>query len=339
MVYHSHSLPWSIPSEDEQRFKKILTTTLGVFLIAAIAMPFLPSIKKQVEKKHELPPPVARLIYEKPAQPVQTADEPQPIINTELAPAPKPKPKPKRVKPEPAKIVKAVPKKVRKKPKPPVTPKKIAPVKPVAKKQANVNTAAQARKKAASVGLFSRNSSLADIRNNAATRSLKTRKSLQESSSNQTTALSEPTETFENTGSQGIEIENLDTALSSTNLSQRKQTKVKHKLASKTTSSKKSTGSRSGNRSDITTTFDKNKRILNNIYNRALRKDPGLQGKFVIRLTISSEGTVTNIQLISSELNNPALEKKLLSRIKMYKFKALNVGSTSQNFSIDFFPG
>ncbi len=337
MVYHSHSLPWSIPSEDEQRFKKILTTTLGVFLIAAIAMPFLPSIKKQLEKKNELPPPVARLIYEKPPQIIQTADEPPPIINTDQAPAPTPIPK--RVKPEPAKIAKAAPKKVRKKQKPPVTPKKVAPVKPVAKKQAKVNTAAQARKKASSVGLFSRNSSLADIRNNAATRSLKTRQSLQESSAQQTANRSEPTEAFENTGSQGIEVENLDTALSSTSLSQRKQTQVKHKLASKTVANKKATGSRSGNRSDITTTFDKNKRILNNIYNRALRKDLGLQGKFVIRLTISSEGTVTNIQLISSELNNSALEKKLLSRIKMYKFKAMDVGSTSQNFSIDFFPG
>ena len=91
MVYsHSLSLPWSISAEDERRFRKILITVLALTIALGIAIPLLPVFKKPVEQEAELPPRVAKLVFEK---------------RTEPKPKPKPKPVEKK-KPEPKKEVK-----------------------------------------------------------------------------------------------------------------------------------------------------------------------------------------------------------------------------------------
>ena len=84
--------------------------------------------------------------------------------------------------------------------------------------------------------------------------------------------------------------------------------------------------------------FDKNKGAIYSLYGRALRKDPSLEGKVVIELTISPTGQVVKIRIVSSELNNPALERKLMARIKLFSFGVKSVEELIVTYPIDFLP-
>jgi outer membrane biosynthesis protein TonB len=89
---------------------------------------------------------------------------------------------------------------------------------------------------------------------------------------------------------------------------------------------------------DIRIVFDRNKGSIYAIYNRALRDDPSLQGKLVIKLTIAPSGQVTDISVVSSELKAVELESKLLARIRGFDFGAKDVNPTTLNFPLDFLP-
>ncbi len=89
---------------------------------------------------------------------------------------------------------------------------------------------------------------------------------------------------------------------------------------------------------DVTIVFDKNKGGLYSLYERERRTTPGLQGKIVLQLVISPEGDVIEVKIISSELNNPALEAKLISRIKLFKFKAGGAKPITITYPIEFLP-
>lgn len=313
MVYsHSLSLPWSISAEDERRFRKIITVTLMLTVVLGLAIPYLPVFKKPVDEEIVLPPRIAKLMFEKHV-------------------APKPKPKPKVVekkKPEPVKKKKAEPKK-----KPPTkVAKKPKPVKP------KVDALEQARKKASSAGLLALQDSLADLRDqpvdelrgarrlsNNATTARKTERSLITSKVGGASA--------------GINTSRLSRDTGSTTLMARTATVVKSSIV-KASLNKKTRKGRNASRSyeDIQIVFDRNKGAIFSLYNRALRSDPSLQGKMVISLTIAPSGKITHIKLISSELGDPELEKKLLRRIKMFNFGAKQADDVTITYPIDFLP-
>ena len=94
----------------------------------------------------------------------------------------------------------------------------------------------------------------------------------------------------------------------------------------------------SRSREEIELVFDKNKGAIFALYNRALRMDPSLEGKLVLRLTIAPDGSVTACEVVSSELNNPELESKLVARVKLFRFDAKNVEPITTTKPIDFFP-
>jgi TonB family protein len=84
--------------------------------------------------------------------------------------------------------------------------------------------------------------------------------------------------------------------------------------------------------------FDKNKGAIFSLYNRALRRDPSLEGKLVLRLTIAPNGMVTACEVVSSELGDPDLEDKLVQRVKLFRFEARDVEAITTTKPIDFFP-
>ena len=88
----------------------------------------------------------------------------------------------------------------------------------------------------------------------------------------------------------------------------------------------------------ITLVFDKNKGKLYAVYNRARRKDPGLKGKIILQITIAPVGNVVKVAILSSELNNPKLEKGLISRIKQFNFGAQSVEQITVTYPIEFLP-
>ena len=94
----------------------------------------------------------------------------------------------------------------------------------------------------------------------------------------------------------------------------------------------------SRSREEIERVFDRNKGAIYALYNRALRENPSLEGKVVLRLTISPQGTVTACEIVSSELNDPDLEQKLVQRVLLFQFEPRDVESITTTKPIDFFP-
>jgi len=89
---------------------------------------------------------------------------------------------------------------------------------------------------------------------------------------------------------------------------------------------------------DVRLVFERNKGSIYAIYNRALREEPGLQGKVVLKLSISPEGQVTDVRIESSDLKAPELEAKLLARIRQFDFGAKDVNQMIVSYPVDFLP-
>jgi TonB family protein len=313
MVYsHSLALPWSISAEDERRFRKTLLVTMVLTIALGIATPLLPVFKKPVEQEVELPPRVAKLIFEKHTEP---KPKPKPV---EKKPAPKPE-----AKREPKPLPKKTPPTVAEKPKP---------------KQPPVDALEQARKKAASAGLLALQDSLADLRDQNVDE-LKGGRRLSNSGAEAKHTERALITSKVGTGSKGINTSSMSRDAGSTQLAARTATEVRSSIV-KTSLKKHPKADRSTSRSqeDIQIVFDKHKGAIFNIYNRALRQNPSLAGKVVFQLTIAPSGQVTAISVVSSELGDQTLESKLLVRIKMINFGAKPVDSVTLTYPIDFLP-
>ena len=74
------------------------------------------------------------------------------------------------------------------------------------------------------------------------------------------------------------------------------------------------------------------------IYNRARRTNPSLKGKIVLEITILPSGKVSNVKIVSSELNDKKLESRLVSRIKLFNFGARDVKAVTVTYPIEFLP-
>ncbi|MDH5611427.1 MAG: TonB family protein, partial [Gammaproteobacteria bacterium] len=132
--------------------------------------------------------------------------------------------------------------------------------------------------------------------------------------------------------SSGIAVDKATTLTGTAKLSERSTTKVTSDIADKISATRKSATSGkkiSRGESEIEQVFQKNKGAIYNLYNRALRKDPTLGGKVIIELTINAQGKVVQCHIISSELNDPGLERKIIARVKMFQFKPADVLETT----------
>ena len=146
----------------------------------------------------------------------------------------------------------------------------------------------------------------------------------------------------------GIQTDTLNRSLKTSELAQRQTTSVQSsidtsndKLAKASTTQKSQTKGTSSGRRGVDETervFQKNKGGIFNIYNRALRKNPSLAGKVVVELTIAPSGEVIRVSILSSELDDEALERKLVLKIKRFKFSKANVAETTVIYPIDFVP-
>jgi TonB family protein len=89
---------------------------------------------------------------------------------------------------------------------------------------------------------------------------------------------------------------------------------------------------------EIELVFDRNKGAIYALYNRALREQPELKGKLVLELTITPGGDVSACTVVSSELSDPELERKIVARIRLFKFLAKDVETITVKKPIEFFP-
>lgn len=90
---------------------------------------------------------------------------------------------------------------------------------------------------------------------------------------------------------------------------------------------------------EIQIIFDRYKAALYRIYNRELRKNPTLQGKMVLRITIQPDGTVSVAKVESTTLDSALLSKQIVERVKRFNFGAKkDVPAITILYPIDFLP-
>jgi TonB family protein len=89
---------------------------------------------------------------------------------------------------------------------------------------------------------------------------------------------------------------------------------------------------------DVRRVFDANKGAIFAIYNRALRQDPTLQGKVVLRLVIDPTGRVAGVEVVTSELEDDGLVAKIVNRVRMFDFGQRDVGTTTISYPVHFLP-
>ena len=212
--------------------------------------------------------------------------------------------------------------------------------KPVKKKK-KVDKKETAYKKAASSGLVALSSELDDLKDSfdfssLDTKPLKKSKGVEKQNFKTNVIMAKAT-----SASAGIETGKLTRTTGGSKLSARSTTKVTSKISEKIVPVRRQSANGRGllrDEREIEQVFQKNKGAIYSIYNRALRKDPTLAGKVVVELTIAPNGKVTQCRIISSELNTPGLERKIIARIKLFKFKSANVPATTVKYPIDFLP-
>ena len=308
--YREYDLPWTSGASQERKFRRLLGIVFIVVAVLGTIWPFLPLPERDPNEIVEIPPRIAQLLLEQRLPPPPPKPE-----EPEVEPEPESEPEPEQVAeetPEPE-------------PEPePVDTKQIAreraqaALMPFVDDLANLvdknllESFADNRDLSASVGQSARNE-----------RSMITSKVGKASGGINTAKLSR------NTGGSGI--------------AGRSTTRVSSPVAGlgRGAGGARRTGisgRASRSREEIELVFDKNKGAIFALYNRALRINPTLEGKLVLRLTIAPSGIVTFCEIVSSELGDPDLERKLVQRVKMFRFEDKDVEPITTTKPIDFFP-
>lgn len=312
-------LPWSGGDEDERRFRRIVAVIAGITLVTALVLPLIPLPERQ-HQTQAIPPRLAKLVIEK--------QRPKP------APEPAPKPEPeKQAKPEP-------------RPEPKPEPKPEAKPEPQAKpqpEQPKPSVVEQAREKASKSGVLAFSNDLADLQQRDVSDSLNKRQALSDKGAAASETQRDIVTSKVDTGSKGIDTANLsrDTG-ERQKLESRETTRVEspvesdHEQVAKRTRKQRAAGVRSDEA--IQLVFDRHKSAFYRLYRRALRRNPSLQGTVVVRLTIAPSGRVTKARVISSELSDEGLERRIELRVMQLDFGAAQVRSTTVEYPIDFFP-
>jgi len=298
--YREYELPWEGDEEATARFRKILRVMLIIFLLFGILFPLLPT-PKVTSAETEVPTRLARVMIE---------DKPKP---------PPPPPPPPKVEEKPKIEEKPVPR-------PPVDQKQLA----HEKAQKSVNQFKD---------------ELADLREQMDLTPLAQTKNLSGAVGADSHAERALITSKVGAGSGGITSANSSRGFGTGagSLTGHDTTAVTSQIARGGLDQRGPT--RSGNsgkaarsREEIELVFDRNKGAIYALYSRELREKPELQGKLVLEFTISPTGEVTMCRVVSSELNDPDLERKIIARVRLFRFEPKDVESITTTKPIDFFP-
>jgi len=312
-MYRTYALPWDFAQDDNDRLRSIGKRIGIATLVLTVLLSLLPIPEVERDDANRVPPRFAKLILDKPKPP----PPPPPVVQ--------PKPEEpqlvdqKKVEPKPEKVVE-------KKPEP-----------------KRVDKVVEARKKASVAGLLPFADDLADLRNNQAIAAVRADRQLAGAAGEAKRAERSMITSKAGTGSGGINTasmsrdtggagleESLDTTAVSSTVAGLGATAVLDRPAAIDAPAR--------SREEIEMVFDQNKGAIYALYNRALRRDPTLQGKMVLRLTIEPSGAISMCEVVSSEIEDAELQRKLIGRIKLFRFDAKDVARITTTKPIDFFP-
>jgi periplasmic protein TonB len=311
--YREYELPWT-STDEERKFRRLLGAVMAVTLLLGVVWPWIPTPDRRTDAVVEIPPRIAKLLLEhKPPPP-----PPQPVVEPE---------------PPPVKEVEAVQERVAEK----------APEPRPERQPDPVDTQQRARERA-QAALLPFTESLAELANSEVVEQVADSRPLSASVGQAQRNERSMITSKAGTASGGINTASMSRNTGGGGLGGRATTRIESPVAAIGASAggdgrSGGTGGRaSRSREEIELVFDRNKGAIFALYNRALREDPTLQGKLVLRLTIAPSGEVTFCEVISSELNNPDMEQKLVQRVKLFRFDAKDVEVVTTTKPIDFFP-
>jgi protein TonB len=321
VLYRIYDLPWTTGELEQERLRKILRASFGALLVLSLVFSLLPLPQQSADEVQEIPPRLARLVVERQAPP---PPPPPPVVREEPV-EPPPIVQPERVEPERRTEPEPV---VENEPPPPV------------------DTTAHARERARSAGVMQFASQLSALRTNADAAANRLERTGAVGVGNEAVATTERALITSRAGaaSGGINTAALSRNTGGGGLGGRATTQVESPVegfaeagGAAQRSGESNLASRS--REEIERVFDANKGRIFTLYNRALRENPALQGKVVLRLTIAADGRVTHCEIVSSELNDPELERGLVQRVLQFQFEARDdVEAITTTKPIDFFP-
>ncbi len=362
-------LPWASATQDDRRFNRILWGLLLAALLLAVVLPFIPLSKITRSEAQPLPHALTKLLLDRQVAPPPPPPPPAAKEAAKDTPAdPKPVPPADKPVPKPVDSVKEAPKKVL-----PVPEAR----RPVEGKPPGEVALDNARRKASGVGLLAMKDQLAEIAAAPAAVQLKqdippgpgvgtgTGVGVGAGKEDGTPARAMITGNATQ-GSGGINTSAYSRDTGGGGLAGRSTTLVEGSagggggggpgsLAGRPGSptgsgagkagagaggnlAKGNSGKASRSIEEIKLVMERNKGAIYAIYNRALRDDPGLQGKVVIEMKIAPSGQLDGVRIISSELKAEELEKKLLARIRTFDFGAKDVDQMVVTWPLDFLP-
>lgn len=315
-LFRVYELPWSTELEDDARFKKLARGSFAAAVILALLFWLLPEPEIDPETVQEAPRRLARLILERETPP------PPPVVREVPRPEPEPVVEERVVEREPEPVIELAP----------------VPERPP------VDRTQQARERARVAGLLPLANQLQALRNTVTNDQLQRTDAVGAASSDTPFAERSLITSRVGTASSGINTAALSRNTGGSGLGGRETTQVENPVegfaeaggaAQRSGASDKASRSRE----EIERVFDANKGRIFTLYNRALRENPALQGKVVLRLTIAADGRVTFCEIISSELNDPELERGLVQRVLQFQFETRDdVEPITTTKPIDFFP-
>jgi TonB family protein len=311
--FRNYELPWTTGKEQEKKFQRLLGIIFLICLALSIVWPFIPVPEPEPFDVEEIPPRIAQLLLEE-----QPLPPPPPPVQEE-------EPEPEVEEPEPEQVVEKEPE-----PEPEIEPEP----EPVVDRTEEARQEAQAALMPFAedlADLVDQELQVADDRPLGA--------AVGETERNERSMITSKV----GTASGGINTANMSRNTGGTGIAGRNTTRVASPVAGigqagPGASRSGSSGKASRSREEIELVFDRNKGAIFALYNRALRQDPSLEGKLVLRLTIAPNGTVTMCEVVSSELDNEELERKLVQRVKLFRFEAKDVEAITTTKPIDFFP-
>lgn len=323
-VFRLYELPWTPDPAAEARFQRISRRLGLTVLLLCLLVPWLPLPEKPVLEP--VPERYARLLLERkapPAEPQRREVEvpPQPVAETETRAEPRPEAKPEKT--------------VTTLPPSPETRSTDAP------------STRRARDRAAAAGVMKFAGALAGVRSSAAVGAVKgdgglvsgtgaaevEQRNLVSARSGQSSGGVNDSELSSGTGGKGIggrDVSGVGSPVSG----------LAGATGGKGASSAPGGGGGLATRSreEIELVFDQNKSALYALYSRALRRSPALSGKLVLELTIAPDGTVTDCRVVESQLDDPDFERRIVARVKMFRFQAKDVAEVTASKPLDFFP-
>ncbi len=309
VAYEKLALDWQPYSRRDRQFNILAIVIVALLLVAGLVISSIELPKQETRTVKKVPERIAQFVLQR--------ENAKPKV---VKPKPKPKPPPR--------IKSLKRKKVDKKP--------------------LTKTQKKARKTAASSGLLALGNELADLMDtsnisamvdvggklrSSNNKAMKTAAALDDSML--TAGIGE--------GSGGVDQSTyIGKVSTSTKIAAQELTKIQNTFNSrkqaKDRSRKASDGPMTRTEEDISIVFDRNKGKLYSLYSRARRTNPSLKGRIVLEIIIAETGKVVSVDIVSSELNDAKLERRIVSRIKQFKFGVSNTKSFKVTYPIEFLP-